>query len=502
MLTRQNGWMWAVLGLHLFWILPPAHGQDRAVQRSPRAQKLSLAYCLRLALSQHPRVRMSELALESKHDLLLSAKGVWDPTLELGALRSRVEEPQPTSLVGDVQDSAYYSVGLTQKTPLGTEATLGYTQTRLASNSSFQTLNPSQANQATLSLLQPLGQNFSGLQDRGAILLRQADWELARFQHQQEIESLIQDVDKAYWQWTQAREVVELREQLLAFSQAFQKAEAGRAKMLVRPPASLLQIQADVLLREQELEQAQQAAREAERTLRTLTQLSETDRSVGSVPSDRMESRLSVKDLEENLVQAFQHRKDYLYQRRKMERDRIEVKLEKNKKWPDVNLLASLKANGLGGVSSEAQKSLAQDDFYSWDLGLSLRVPLGNRRARGLAQDAEARAERELLATKKLEQDIQEGVRRSHAEFLSLERRNALSESRLQFQKRRLSQGERDYRDGRIQIKDLLDIQTDVAAASLDHLDVLLARRLSWTNLLAAEGLLYETFALPVGEQR
>ena len=84
-------------------------------------------------------------------------------------------------------------------------------------------------------------------------------------------------------------------------------------------------------------------------------------------------------DLQESIAKALENRPEYSQAKLDLENSNISIKVAENRKLPILDLEGSFSLNGLGDGLGEPFSQIGGVDYSSWDVGLALRMPLGER---------------------------------------------------------------------------------------------------------------------------
>src|SRR3989338_1604761 len=95
------------------------------------------------ALAKNLEVQLATLDEEIGEQDLPAAKSVYDITLSARAVHLRDKSERSTIVFGTETNTTNYDISLSQKTPLGTELGLGFSNQRETTDSAFATVNPS-----------------------------------------------------------------------------------------------------------------------------------------------------------------------------------------------------------------------------------------------------------------------------------------------------------------------------------------------------------------------
>lgn len=156
-----------------------------------------------------------------------------------------------------------------------------------------------------------------------------------------------------------------------------------------------------------------------------------------------------------------------------MEIRKIELAMQKNLLWPEIDLQASFARNGLGDYFRQAQKNIVQQDNPEFYVGLRISIPLENTKARSELEDARLKDARSMIELKYLERKIAVGivdqVRRCNVlhQVADQARQTAL------LQEQKLEDEEIRFRQGRSSTDLIVRFQQDVTMARKSALEAI-----------------------------
>ena len=182
------------------------------------------------------------------------------------------------------------------------------------------------------------------------------------------------------------------------------------------------------------------------------------------------------------LEKALRHRPDLLAEKERLNLAREEVRGAKLNFGPAVNLkgLYEYNSKGIGGVQGDAFTLFAQVDFNLFK-GFGDKARLAQARAEELAQISKLRA---------YEAEVKHQVKKAYLDLLTARKQVEVTKAAVAEAEEGLRLVERRYREGLTIIVELLDAQTALKKARLQHLEALYHYRLALTELRFRAGVL------------
>jgi len=153
--------------------------QARGVRLGAPELRLSLQDATALALQHNLNLEVSRLGLAGSQQGFVATTGVFDSVFKADAGSSSSTAPSTNQLAGavvGVQKGRQFDLSLSKATPTGGGVTLGWTNVRSATNSTFYYLNPAYNSGLTLSLTQSFLRGFGTDVNRAQIEVAGATW--------------------------------------------------------------------------------------------------------------------------------------------------------------------------------------------------------------------------------------------------------------------------------------------------------------------------------------
>ncbi len=448
----------------------------------------------------------TEMALKNNFDIQLiqydtlisrtqegGAESVYDTVLEASAKYHKDQSARTSTLSATESRANDYNIGLSKKLPSGTTVETDLTNNRGSSNSGTNTTSPYYDSALGVSLTQEFGKNFFGLQDRGHIKVTRIEIENAEFTSLDKIETLVADVQKAYWALVLQTERVAIEEDML--KQAKELYDLNSEKFqdgLVEEP-ELLDSEANYRFRVNAVMQAKNAWETKENILRLFLNVENEDASV--FPRDVFDMNQVAEDGPQSLEKAFIHRVDYKRAQKIIDARKLELAINKNNLWPEINLEASYARNGIDGNSfSDAMEDISDKDNPDYSVGIALKMPLENTKERSQTRSADLRKVQALLAMKSLERRIMVDVI-DQVRNCNVLRDVAVNQARIsELQHQKLESEMKRFKTGRSETNTVIRFQEDEIQARWLAAQAKFAYYAARVDLRRTEGVLLNTY--------
>jgi outer membrane protein len=463
--------------------------------------QLTLDEAVRRAVENNPDLAIVRLGTEVEAARVGESQGVFSPVFSTVLGRSSNVTPPSNVLLGDrgvdVHDW-FSSTGVRQRLPWGGASwSVSWDTSRTTTNNPISSFDPTLQSGVQVAFSQPL------LKDRKIDAARQQYIIARRNQTSSELrfrESAVQTVaavKQAYWTLKASIANVTVQQRSLELAQELARENKVRVDAGQIPPLDLVQAEAEVAQRRENLIRANATAEDAEDRLRRLV-MDPGDAMFWQKRIDPVEAPTGgrpLPDVGAAVANALKQRYDLARAGQELENARTNVEFLNNQKLPDVRLETSYRGAGLGGtqfmrsggfpgvVTGTRQRSLADalgqvftPDYPTWSAGVTVSYPLG--RTYEEASLARAQVERrqasQRIASLQLQaaETIRQASRqvRSTGERVDAARAGAtLAEQRLEAEQRRYEVGlSTTFLVTQAQ-RDLLEAQVNLLQTTLDY---------------------------------
>jgi outer membrane protein TolC len=463
--------------------------------------QLTLADAVQRAVEHNPDLAIVRLGTELEAARVGESRGVYAPVFSTTLGRSSNVTPPSNFLLGDrgvdVKDW-FSSTGVRQRLPWGAGTwSLSWDTSRTATNNPITSFDPALQSGVQFALSQPL------LKDRRIDAARQQYIIAKRNQDSSELrfrESAVQTVaavKQAYWTLKASIANVTVQQRSLELAQELARQNKIRVDAGQIPPLDLVQAEAEVAQRRENLIRANTTAEDAEDRLRRLI-VDPADASLWRTridPAEEPTDHGSLPDIDAAVANALGERYDLARAGHDLENAKTNVEFFSNQRLPDVRVETSYRGSGLAGTQflrtggfpgivtgtrdrsfGDALGQAFSTDYPTWSLGVTVSYPLGHSYEE--ASLARAQIERQQaaqhIASLRLQaaETVRQGARqvRSTAERVDAARAGAsLAQQRLDAEQRRYDVGlSTTFLVTQAQ-RDLLQAQVNLLQTTLDY---------------------------------
>lgn len=462
---------------------------------------LTLADAVQRAVEHNPDLTIVRLDTEADAARVGESRGAFTPVFSTVAARSRNVSPPTSALVGgtglDVQD-LFSSTGVRQRLPWGAGTwSVSWDASRTTTNNPFTSFDPNLQSGVEIAYSQPLLRDRRIDQSRAQYVIARRNQASSELRFRESVVQTVATVKQAYWTLEAAIANVGVQQRSLELAQELARQNRIRVDAGQNPPLDLVQSEAEVAQRRQNLIEARTTAEDAEDQLRRLI-MDPADEGFWNAHLDPTEPPPLVQpapDTEAAVARALAERSDLTRAQHDLDNAATSVELSRNQTLPDVRVETSYRGNGLSGrqlirtgpfpglvtgsQASNFASALGQafgTDYPAWSVGVTVNYPIG--RSYEEANLARAEVERRQAAARiaSLRLDAAESVRRAARQVRSTAERVEAARAGATLAEQRYADEQRRYDVGLSTTflvtqaqRDLLQAQVDLLQTTLDH---------------------------------
>jgi outer membrane protein len=473
------------------------------LQASPTSQTLQLTLdeAVRRAIEHNPELATVRLGTQAEVARVVESESAYTPVFSTVVGSSGNVAPPSNFLFGERGVNTrdlFTSTGVRQRLSRGGGTwSVSWDTSRTTTNSPLTSFDPSLQSGFQVAFSQPL------LKDRKMDAARLQNIIARRNVESSELrvrESAVQTtaaVKQAYWTLKATLANVTVQQRSLELARELARESKARVDVGQTPPLDLLQAEAEVAQRRENLILAEAAAGDAEDRLRRLI-MDPADPSFWRTrldPSDEPALGGPLPAVDAVAASVFNERLDLERARKELENIATNVDYLNEQKLPDVRLETSYRGSGLGGTQfvrtgafpgvvtgtlnrgyGDVLGQMFGRSYPTWSLGLTVSHSLGRSyEEAGLARaQVERRQAAQRIASMQLQiaETIRQAARQAHstAERIEAARAGAaLARQRVDVEQRRYEVGlSTTFLVTQAQ-RDLLQAEVNLLQATLDH---------------------------------
>ena len=480
----------------------PAQTVGPAASEHPAATvRLTLDEAVRRAVENNPDLAIVRLGTEVEAARVGESRGAYAPVFSTAFGRSGNVAPPSNFLLGDsgvdVNDW-FSSTGVRQRLPLGGGTwSASWDSSRTTTNNPITSFDPALQTGFQLAVSQPLLRDRRVDSARYQYVIAKRNQQSSELRFRESAVQTIAAVKQAYWTLKATRANVTVQQRSLQLAEELARQTKIRVDAGQIPPLDLVQAEAEVAQRRENLIRANTGDGDSEDRLRRLI-MDPADASFWRTHLDPIEEpmgRGELPDIDSVVEKALGQRLDVSRASLELENAKATVEFLDNQRLPDVRLETSYRGNGLAGsqfirsggfpgvITGARARSFGDalgqafgPDYPAWSVGVTVNYPLG----RSFEEASRARAEVERRQTAQrissLRLEAAETIRqagreiRSTAERIDAARAGAtLADQRVEAEQRRYDAGlSTTFLVTQAQ-RDLLQAQVNLLQTTLDY---------------------------------
>ena len=494
--------------------------QKRGERLGAPEMRLSLQDAVALALAHNINLEVSRLGLASSRQGLVGSTGIFDPAVSSTVAGSYSEAPSTNALTGadvGIGRGREFDLSLGALIPTGGAYSVGWTNTRTTTNSSFYFLNPAYNSGLALSFRQPLLKGLGTDVNRTGIEVARRNRDFSRVSFEQTVISTAQSVESAYWNLVYTIDNLKATQHSLMLAQDLLDQTRARVRIGTSAPIDIVQSEAAVAARELDIIQAENAVENAGDVLKGLMGFENAeDWKSKVVPTDALEATTELVDLDKAIADALARRPELRQRQLELEIGEINLLAARNTVKPQLDLSLRYGYAGVGGDLivtdpntgevlsvtkggwSDALSQLYHRDYNQWSAMMTFSYPLGNHQAKAqLAQSrfATTTAQQNIaLQRQAVIQDVRNTVRLLEASAKGI----AAAVKSRELAERNLDAEQKKFANGMSTNFQVVKIQDDLAAAQAAELRARVLYRQATAAYQVASGMLLEQMGIAI----
>ncbi|HKO29931.1 MAG TPA: TolC family protein [Nitrospiraceae bacterium] len=460
---------------------------------------MSLADAALQALEHNLDITISRQTKESRQADIIVEQAKFDPTLSVNSQYNRTVNPLNRPVLGATGpnltgittfDQRTQSVTLDATTNLltGGNIDLNYSPSRTNVNQNLARgflFNPSYTGGLALTLTQPLLRNAGIDVTKTFIRIAQNNAVVEEHVFRDRVLTVLATVEQTYWEVVFANENLKVAEAAWKAAQELLASNRAKAKAGIMSIVDVLQAEAAVASRVEQILIADKTIRDQEDQLRRLLNPAEEDlrHDLRLTLLDQPVVTLEPISLEEAIDTAIERRPEIVQAKKNLESSDLNTQFSKNQLLPTLSFQGTMGMAGLGKDYGDSVGRNFGGDFYNYGAGLVLSYPLGNRSAWSTYNKRQLEAKNAEASLVSVRQQIivgvREAVRRVQTDFKRIETTRSariMAEKQLQAEQERLKVGLSTTRF-------VLDFQRDLATAQGNELRATVDYNKSLSNL-------------------
>lgn len=458
-------------------------------QPQPPAQapgELTLEECIRRALDRNFGLEAQRFNPRIAEENIIIAREAFLPTFSLSTSRG-AGRTAPTALEpGTKSEFSDTRASVNQRFLTGTTVGVSTRLGRSEFNPTLAALNPAYNADLSVSFRQPLLAGFGWLVNRAALDVAKIGLDRAHLDYKARALDTIQDTELAYYNLAFAREQLAVREFSLSLAQRLLDEAQIRLTTGVATDLDVLQAEVGVANAQRGVLLAQQSVKDRSDELLAIIGQFELDTPLGATRFKSIDNTVPV--FASSLNAAKQNQPDYLAAQLALEQSRVNLRVSKSNRRPDLSVGGAVGFDGSDGSGSRAYSDVFDRESSTWQVDLALNFAWGQTGDRARYRQSLASVSQQEIRLREQEQGIEVQVRSAvRAVETNLESvRIASLASRLSERQYELERAR--FEAGLSTSRRVLEAQNDLETARVAELQALVNLSTAYTNLHRIEG--------------
>ena len=469
--------------------------------------RLTLAQALGLALANNHDIQIAGFQPPAAEQDITVAEAVFDPAIFGTNTVGRVNRPTQSILDTGatregvlVQNTLNWQAGLKQKVPTGGTWSVYEATDYLSTNSTLTVPNPQNVTRTTVELAQPLLRGAGLEYNKAAIRVANLNSAVSFQDFRKSVQDVVASVVNAYWQLAFDIESIRVSRASRDLAAEVLRREQARRTRGVSSDLDLNRAAAAVALREADVVRAENQARDTMDKVKFL--LNSPDLSLAGetriVPVEAPRFFLVDVNRTAAIATALVRRPDMERARNAVAINRIRLDVADRDRLPKLDATLRYTMNGLATDYVPSVESQNPTERLSWNAGIELEVPLGNRSANATRHKRILEYDQSLMELDKLASQVTQEVNGA-ARAVLLARSEVEATLTAKTAAARTVQGEqRRFELGETTNDELLRAQETLATAERDYFRALLNFNLGLVSLARAQGVLLENQGIEI----
>lgn len=508
----------------------PIATRARKTEPLPPGEKieLSLEQAIRLALQNTLDLDVASLTYEKAAFGIGSAKGYFDPNVEVDVNVNRTQEASFSSI------SATDTKNQTGNLIFGGNLLSGGTYNLTWANSrvdsvipGYTLFNPRYSSSLTVGATQPLLRNFGSTVTNRLVVQARYGRDSSAWAFVSQVQATVQNVDSAYWDLAYARALLASKQEALAIAKDLNRITQIKIDVGTFAPIDIVQTEVTVAQREQDIITAEGQIGDAEDRLKRILNvrnLPDWQRPV--IPTELPTDMPITVNVEDGMRQALETRPEIRQALLDIESKKLTLVYDRSQLKPRLDLNASYGYAGLGAQGTyvfpdgsvqslsygDALSNIFDRNYPAWAVGLTFAIPIFNRTARNNAAIASSDVELSRTNLALLKQNLWVEVRTAGRGVDTALRSVAAAKKSRELAERNLDAEKKKFENGMSTTFQVSSIQNDLTNAKALELQAFAAyvkSRTAWHKAIGdildwknvkLDGLPIPLAPLPAGE--
>jgi outer membrane protein TolC len=482
--------------------------------------ELSLKHYLELVMANNTDIQLQLISLEIPKNNIQAAFGVWDPRA-LASFNTTRSTTVPTNATTAQNASSLtksliqpYNLQYSQTLPEGLSYTASFSGAKNSQTNSYNNYNPSLTANVRMSITQPLIQNRGSYVNRIPLMMAQSSYRIAETVLRQQLLTLVNTAETAYWNVVSARENVRVAESGQSNASEFLKYMQKQLELGALSPLDIYNPQQSLANAELSVSQAKFNLAQAEDALRHQVG-ADLDPEVRKLPISLTESvdlgpadSMTV-DREQAVTKALANHPAMQQALQKLDSDDLGIQSAKNGLLPNLAFSVYYQSNGTGGMFDPSRSTIVGSGgptsvipggiadalgqmfgfgYPAYYAGLTLNLPIRNRAASATMATATVQKRTDMLNLRNQQQGIRLNILNGVTKLEGAKEQLKLAKTAMDFAQKNLDAENTKFQLGTEINQNVINAQNVLVQAEAAVVTNQVGVRLNLLNLLTQTG--------------
>jgi len=259
-----------------------------------------------------------------------------------------------------------------------------------------------------------LNYNMPILKDRGSkitktfLYIEKNNKEISEYELKNKIRGTIKEILKNYWEIIYNKELINVKKQTLKLAEELYNNNTMKVKLGVLAPIEITSAAAGVAAQQEGIIIAENNLISSQNNFITKLNIQGdiTKYNITLDLTDTPQINTEIPDVIESYKYALANNPDYLKLKKDIENSNLKIEYYKNQLLPEIDLVATLSANGINQNISKTYNSLFEPDYPDYKITLSFTMPIGKKREKAEYNNEELNKLKLIAQIKNFENEL------------------------------------------------------------------------------------------------
>jgi outer membrane protein TolC len=320
-----------------------------ALEMKDNAIQLSLERAVEIALQQNLGLVIERYTRTQQRLGITQSLGIYDLLANATATAEDTKSATLSALVPSASSRQAVNFSFTQLVPTGGAVSVGWDNSRSESNSQFLQASTFYNSGATFSFSQPLLRDFGRLATERGILIARTNSQVSRQEFERQVTATIQQVVDAYWNLVGARQQLVVAQESLSLARDLHERNRIQVEVGTMAPLEIVQSEAAIASREEDIIRATANIGDAEDALRQLLNLPSGELWERTIlPTTASETETVPINVNEAIATAYAERPELRTEELRVAQAQLDAEFFRNQLRPTLDLNVDYGFSGVG----------------------------------------------------------------------------------------------------------------------------------------------------------